>query len=291
MNDILQIENLTKKYKDFTLDNVSFSVQPGTVTGLIGQNGAGKTTIIRLIMNMTERDGGKITVCGMDNLEDEIAVKNKIGYVSDESYILYGTTLKKTAAACAAAYENWDGEKFSSLLRKWDISEKKKAGSLSKGMQTKAMLAIALSHEPELLILDEPTAGLDPVARIEILEMLRDFVSDGKRSVLFSTHITSDLDKIADFITLIIDGKIHESMSIDMIEDKYAVISGSNDKLTSENEPLTIGLRKHDSGFEAMVKRTDLSKFDGVSVKNPNTENLLTYSIWQHEKEKGEGTK
>lgn len=291
MNDILKIENLTKKYKDFTLDNVSFSVEPGTVTGLIGQNGAGKTTIIRLIMNMTERDGGKISVCGMDNLDDEISVKNRIGYVSDESYILYGTTLKKTASACAAAYESWDGEKFSSLLKKWGISEKKKAGSLSKGMQTKAMLAIALSHDPELLILDEPTAGLDPVARIEILEMLREFVSDGKRSVLFSTHITSDLDKIADFITLIINGKIHESMSIDMIEDKYAVISGSNDKLNSRNEPLTIGLRKHESGFETMIKRTDLSKFDGVSVKNPNTENLLTYSIWQHEKEKGVKTK
>ena len=290
MNDILQIENLTKKYKDFTLDNVSFSVEPGTVTGLIGQNGAGKTTIIRLIMNMTARDGGKITVCGMDNLEEEIAVKNKIGYVSDESYILYGTTLKKTAAACAAAYESWDGEKFSGLLKKWDISEKKRAGALSKGMQTKAMLAIALSHSPDLLILDEPTAGLDPVARIEILEMLREFVSDGNHAVLFSTHITSDLDKIADYITLIIDGKIHESMSIDMIEDKYAVISGSNDKLTSENERLTIGLRKHDSGFEAMIKRSDLPKFNGVSVKNPNTENLLTYSIWQHEKEKGAET-
>lgn len=279
-NTILKIDNLSKSYKDFSLDNISFSIEPGTVMGLIGQNGAGKTTIIRLIMNMTERSGGSVTVCGMDNLREEISVKNKIGFVSDECYFFYGTTLAKISKACAAAYENWDGVKFSELLKKWNISEKKKISALSKGMQTKAMLAAALSHEPELLILDEPTAGLDPVARIEILDLLREFVSDGKRSVLFSTHITGDLDKIADVITLIIGGKIRESMSIDMIEDKYAVISGSNDKLTKANKSLAIGVRKLSTGFEALVKRKDLSGFEGVSVRNPNVENLLTFSIW-----------
>lgn len=279
-NRILEINGLTKKYKDFTLDGVSFSIEQGTVMGLIGQNGAGKTTIIRLIMNMTERGGGSIKVCGLDNIEDEIAVKNKIGFVSDECYLYFNTNLEKVGKACAAAYEKWDGEKFSRLLRKWDISEKKKVSALSKGMQTKAMLAAALSHEPELLILDEPTAGLDPVARIEILDLLREFVSDGKRSVLFSTHITGDLDKIADVITLIIGGKIRESMSIDMIEDKYAVISGSNDRLTKANESFVIGARKLSTGFEALVKREYLSKFEGVSVRNPNVENLLTFSIW-----------
>ena len=286
MNNILEITGLSKKYKDFTLDNAGFSIEPGTVMGLIGQNGAGKTTIIRLIMNMTARDGGEISVCGLDNLKDEIAVKNKIGFVSDECYLFYNTTLARTAKACAAAFENWDGKKFSELLKKWGLSEKKKVMTFSKGMQTKAMLAVALSHGAELLILDEPTAGLDPVARIEVLDILREFVSDGKRSVLFSTHITGDLDKIADVITLIIDGKIQESTSIDMIEDKYAVISGSNDKLTPENEPYTIGLRKLNTGFEALVKREDLPKFEGVSTKNPNAENLLTFSIWEHNKNK-----
>ena len=285
MSNVLNIENLSKDYKDFKLDNVSFSIEPGTVMGLIGQNGAGKTTIIRLIMNMTERSGGKITVFGMDNLDDEIAVKNKIGYVSDECYLFYNTTLARTAAACEMAYENWDKEKFSKLIKAWNLPEKKKIGALSKGMQTKAMLAIALCHKPELLILDEPTAGLDPVARIEILDILREFVSDGERSVLFSTHITGDLDKIADVITLIIDGKIRESMSIDMIEDKYAVISGSNDRLTRENEKYTIGLRRMNTGFEALVLRSDLPNFEGVSVRNPNVENLLTFSIWQNGKE------
>ena len=286
-NAVIEINGLTKKYKDFTLDGVSFSIEQGTVMGLIGQNGAGKTTIIRLIMNMTERNGGNIRVCGLDNIEDEIAVKNKIGFVSDECYLYFNTSLEKVGKACSAVYENWDGEKFSKLLRKWDISEKKKVAALSKGMQTKAMLAVALSHNPELLILDEPTAGLDPVARIEILDLLRDFVSDGKRSVLFSTHITGDLDKIADVITLIIDGKIKESMSIDMIEDKYAVISGSNDKLTKSNEAYAIGVRKLSTGFEALVKRADLAKFDGVSVRNPNVENLLTFSIWAEKNNRG----
>ena len=141
-----------------------------------------------------------------------------------------------------------------------------------------------MSHGAELLILDEPTAGLDPVARIEILDLLREFVADGKRSVLFSTHITGDLDKIADVITLIIGGRIRESMSIDMIEDKYAVISGSNSILTRANEAYTIGERKLSNGFEALVKRADLPKFEGASVRNPNVENLLTFSIWAEKK-------
>lgn len=285
MNDILCINNLSKDYKDFKLDNVSFSIEKGTVMGLIGQNGAGKTTIIRLIMNMIEKSGGKVTVCGLDNIEHEIAVKNKIGYVSDECYLFYNSTLARTEKACAIAYENWDKEKFSKLLKMWDLPENKKISTFSKGMQTKAMLAIALSHKPELLILDEPTAGLDPVARIEILDILREFVADGERSVLFSTHITGDLDKIADVITLIIDGKIRESMSIDLIEDKYAVISGSNEKLTRDNEKYTIGTRKTNAGFEALVLREDLGKFEGVNVRNPNVENLLTFSIWQNRKE------
>lgn len=284
-NTMLSINGLTKSYKDFTLKDASFEIEKGTVMGLIGQNGAGKTTIIRLIMNMCSRNGGTITVCGLDNIADEIAVKNKIGYVSDESFFFYNTTLARTAKACAAAYDNWDAAKFEDFLKKWELPEKKKISALSKGMQTKAMLAVALSHDPELLILDEPTAGLDPVARIEILDLLRDFVSDGERSVLFSTHITGDLDKIADVITLIIDGQIRESMSIDAIEDRYAVISGANDKLTSENKKYTIGLRELNTGFESLILRENLSKFEGVSVKNPNVENLLTFSIWQNRKE------
>lgn len=284
-NTMLSINGLTKSYKDFTLKDASFEIEKGTVMGLIGQNGAGKTTIIRLIMNMCSRNGGTITVCGLDNIADEIAVKNKIGYVSDESFFFYNTTLARTAKACAAAYDNWDAAKFEDFLKKWELPEKKKISALSKGMQTKAMLAVALSHDPELLILDEPTAGLDPVARIEILDLLRDFVSDGERSVLFSTHITGDLDKIADVITLIIDGQIRESMSIDAIEDRYAVISGANDKLTDQNRSFCIGLRELNTGFESLILRENLSKFEGVSVKNPNVENLLTFSIWQNRKE------
>lgn len=279
-NNVLEINSLLKKYKDFTLDGVSFSIEKGTVMGLIGQNGAGKTTIIKLIMNMIERDGGSIKVCGLDNIEEECAVKNKIGYVADECCLFFNTTMGKTGKACAAAFEKWDSEKYSSLLKKWDISEKKKISALSKGTQTKAMLAVALSHAPELLILDEPTAGLDPVARIEVLDMLREFVEDGEHSVLFSTHITGDLDKIADVITLIINGEVRENMSIDMIEDKYAMISGPAAALTKENEKFAIGVRKLSTGFEALVLRENLSKFEGISVRNPNVENLLTYSIW-----------
>ena len=207
-NYALEINGITKKYDGFTLKDIDIKLEKGTVMGLVGQNGAGKTTLINLIMNKIRNDGGEIKVFGFDNIADEPKVKNLIGYVADEDYMYFGFTLEKYRKIFSMAYDKWNGELFDSLCKKFDLPLKKKFSEFSKGMKTKAMLALALAHEPELMLMDEPTAGLDPVARIEILDMLREFVSDGEKAVLFSTHITSDLDKIADYITLIIDGEI-----------------------------------------------------------------------------------
>lgn len=282
-NMALEIQGLSKKYLDFSLDNVSFSVEKGSIMGLIGQNGAGKTTIIKLILNSIARNAGSIKIFGMDNIEDEVKVKTRIGYVADEDYLFVSSTLKSHANAYRIMFDNWDDELFNNYVNMWGLPLKKKFSEYSKGMKTKAMLALTLAHKPDLLILDEPTAGLDPVARIEVLDILRDIVSDGERSVLFSTHITGDLDKIADYITLIINGKITESMSFDKIEEKYAVIMGDNSSIEG-NESMLIGLRKGTMTFEALVLRENIIKFKNVSSHTPNIENILTFSIWGNKK-------
>lgn len=276
---MLEIKNLTKKYESFTLDNVGFDLPKGSVMGLIGQNGAGKTTVIKLIMNTIAKNSGTILVDTMDNIEKEVEVKNIIGYVSDEDYLFTNCNLKQHSQAFKEMFDSWDQEYFEKLAEKWELSMSKKVNTFSKGMKTKAMVALTLAHRPQVLILDEPTAGLDPVARIELLDMLREFVSDGEKSVLFSTHITSDLDKIADYITILIKGKVTESISVDKVEEKFAVISSSPD-IFEGKESYTVGIKKGSVMTEALVKRENLSYFGDVSVHTPNIENLLTFSIW-----------
>lgn len=275
----LNIEHLYKNYKDFSLEDVNFQIEKGTIMGLIGQNGAGKTTIIRAILNIIERKSGKITVCGYDNIDNEVEAKGAIGYVADEDYLQVASNLSKYALCFKEMYDEWDEELFKSLCEKWELPDNKRFSSFSKGMKKKAMIALTLAHKPKLLILDEPTSGLDPVARIEVLDILRDFVSDGEKSVLFSTHITGDLDKVADYVTMIIDGKIKDSMSIDRIEEKYAVITVENDKI-SPNENLLIGCRKGNMNSEALVLRENISAFDGAQVHVPNIEQILVFNIY-----------
>ncbi len=284
-NYALEMINVTKEYADFKLDNVNLAVEKGTVMGLVGENGAGKTTIVKLILNAIAKNSGSIKMFGMDNVEQEIEVKEKIGYVSDDDYLLINSNLKKYAKAFAHMYKNWNQEVFEKYARMWKLPAKKKFAEYSKGMKKKAMLALALAHSPELIILDEPTAGLDPVARIEVLDVLRDIVEDGSRAVLFSTHITGDLDKIADSVTVLIDGKVTESMPIDKIEDKYAVISGSLKNLDERHAMLCTGVRRGTQSFEALVERKYLPEFKDVSVRTPNIENVLTFSIWGHREE------
>lgn len=284
-NYALEINNLSKEFSDFKLDNVSFRLEKGMVMGLVGENGAGKTTIIRLILNAIEKNCGNIKIFGMDNDAEEIACKERIGYVADEDYLIVTSNIKNYAKAFAHIYKNWDQPLFEKYAKMWNLPPKKKFSEYSKGMKTKAMLALTLAHHPELLILDEPTAGLDPIARIEVLDILREIVGDGEKSVLFSTHITGDLDKIADCVTVLNGGKITESTEIDKIEEKYAVISGPLSVLSSANKEKCVGIRKGSQNFEALIERKYLGSFEGVSVRTPNIENLLTFTIWGHRDE------
>ena len=284
-NCALKIENLIKEYKDFTLDNASFEVTKGSIMGLIGQNGAGKTTIIKLIMNIIAKKNGTVSVYGLDNIENEVAVKNLIGYVADDDYLVVGSNLSKYSKAFKNMFDNWDQELFDELIKKWDLPLKKRFQTFSKGMKTKAMIALTLAHKPQLLILDEPTAGLDPVARIEVLDMLREFVADGEKAVLFSTHITGDLDKVADFVTMIINGEIKDSMSIDKMEEKYALITINTSDLEGKEDKL-IGFRKGEMTTQGLILRDDISNFPNADVSVPNIEQILVFNIFNHSNEK-----
>lgn len=289
MENIMEIKGLEKKFADssFSMHDINLSLPKGVIMGLIGENGAGKTTLIRLIMNIYGRSGGSITAFdGLDNVKNESEFKNKLGFVADEDFLYINTTVAKTAKAFSYAFEKWDNSIFQKYMDMWQIDVKKKCGELSKGMKTKVMLALALAHKPELLILDEPTAGLDPAARIEMLDILREFVSDGERSVLFSTHITGDLDKVADYIALMIDGHIHEVISADEAQEKYAVISGDKGEMLPA---VLIGPKTTDIGFEAIALRKNIPMFKNVTVRTPNFEDILVHTILQNRENRRNG--
>ena len=208
MKPLLEFRNVSKRYEGFALDGVSFSLPRGHIGGLIGPNGAGKTTIVKLLLNLVSRGGGRIEVAGQDPAEDEVAVKRRIGFVHEVPSYYEHLSLNAIGRMIARFYPEWDGPLFASLLREFDVPPRPRFGSLSRGMRTKGALALALAHRAELLVLDEPTAGLDPVFRRALLERLAAYVADGHASVLISTHITSDLERLADFITYVRAGRV-----------------------------------------------------------------------------------
>ncbi len=275
--NILEIRNLKKSFADnFVIDIPELDIPSGAIVGMIGENGAGKTSVLRIIMNIYGRESGSIKgFGGIDNVLDEAKFKNLVGFVPDEDYLNIALTPEKTAKAFAAVFDKWDGGVFSKYMKMWQIDPKKKCGTLSKGTKTKVMLALALAHDPKLLILDEPTAGLDPAARLEILDILREFVSDGERSVIFSTHITGDLDKTADYIAMMIDGKLNEMLSADEAQEKYAVVSGER----PAPKKYLIGEKETSLGYEALVLRKDIPSLGNVSVRTPNYEDILVHTI------------
>ena len=208
MDNALEIQNLRKIYRDFTLDSISLALPIGSIMGFVGQNGAGKTTTIRCILNMARKESGEVRIFGMDSERDELAVKQDLAVVFDEIFFVDTWRVAEVEKAIRSFYKDWDSAAYGAFVRQFELPSDRRVKELSRGMKLKLMLAVAMSHDAKLLILDEPTSGLDPVARDELLNILREYVADGERSVFFSTHITSDLERIADFITVIDHGKI-----------------------------------------------------------------------------------
>ena len=209
MTNYLEVTNLSKSFDSFQLHNISFTLPKGYIMGLIGPNGSGKTTTIKLILNMLKRTGGTVKVMGLDNIAEEQKVKSELGVVFDTNYFSDDWKVSQVEKSISVFYPNWDSQKFADMLRKFHIAPTKKVKELSKGMQMKLMLACAFSYDAKLLILDEPTSGLDPVSRDELLKILSEYIEDGEHSVLFSTHITGDLERAADYITYISYGELY----------------------------------------------------------------------------------
>ena len=264
MNNVLEINNITKDYKKFKIDNISFNLPKGYIMGFIGANGAGKTTTIKLILNMIKRDSGEIKVFGLDNIREEERIKEQIGVVFDECYYLEDWTLNDVEKAVSMFYKNWNSSIYEKYLKEFNLARDKKVKDLSRGMRMKLMIAVAFSHEAKLLILYEPTSGLDPVARDEFLDILRDYIEDEEKSVIFSSHITSDIEKIADYITYINNGKIIFTGEKDEFLEKYCIIKGGKEDITESQKKEIIGLRMHSTGFEGLI---ELKKAVGFSSK------------------------
>jgi len=271
MNNALEVCGLNKSYDTFSLKDVSFKIPTGYIMGFIGPNGAGKTTTIKSILNMINHQSGKVSLFGLDSKDYAGQINEQIGIVMDSPFYVEDWTAADVEAAVSPFYSRWDGGKYVNLLKRFAIDRKKKIKELSRGMKVKLMIAVALSHEARLLILDEPTSGLDPVARDELCDMLSDFVTDENRSVLFSTHITLDLEKIADYITFILDGKIVYTGTKDALLEKYVLVKGGLSEISAEQKKLIIGLREHSTGFDGMTETESIGRLPKSLVFEPIT--------------------
>lgn len=262
----LSVTGVTRRYDSgFTLDDVTFDLPAGYIMGLIGPNGAGKSTLIRLILNMIRRDAGEIHVFGLDNIADEERVKEGLGVVFDSNYFVETWTVNKVEKTMAPMYPAWDHAVFDGYLKRFGLERGGKVKELSRGMQMKLMLAVALSHDARLLILDEPTSGLDVLARDDLMDILQDYIADGNRSVIFSTHITADLERAADFITYITGGRLYYTGPKDEFTEAFRVVKGGPDELTADLAAAAVGVHRYETGFDVLVRAEDLNRIAGTT--------------------------
>lgn len=274
----LEIHKVKKSFTDFTLNDITFSLPKGYIMGLVGSNGAGKTTTIKLILNMLEKDQGKIDIFGYDSVENEKEIKQHIGFVSDKNFFVDSWTVKEIEKAISVFYDEWDHKIFQEMLQKFGLTDHIKIGNFSRGMQIKLMLACAFSHNAKLLILDEPTSGLDAAARSEFLEILQDYIKDGEKSVLFSTHITTDLEQVADYITYIERGELIFTGSMDELLQKYVVIKGAVNEITDELKNNILGIRQTNVGFEGLIGAEIGRKYKNKYIlDNPTIDEIIIH--------------
>lgn len=274
---MLDIDNLCKTYPGFSLDHVSFHLPKGYIMGFIGINGAGKTTTIKSILNIVQPDSGTVRVFGKNMTGNEVELKQHIGFMLGESDYYLKTRIKTVSDVIQRFYDEWDKKTYQAFIQRFHIDENKKIGELSSGMRVKLAITYALSHHAKLFIFDEPTSGLDPLARDEMLDLFHEIVEDGEHSILFSTHITSDLDKIADYVVMIKEGKIVADTTKDDLIASHVLVSGKRLDLTEDLKSRLINYKLNSFGFVGLIKRNDLITGDIVQREVPNLEDIMIY--------------
>ncbi|WP_339254262.1 ABC transporter ATP-binding protein [Sporosarcina sp. FSL W8-0480] len=281
MENVIELRNVNKTFKGFELKDFSLSVKRGFVTGFIGGNGVGKSTTIKMIMNLLQPDSGEISLFGLNYKNHEKEIKQRIGFVYDNNILYENITLSEMKKIIKPAYRNWDDTLFNHYINLFELPMKKQIKTFSKGMMMKASLTFALSHHAELIIMDEPTSGLDPIFRRELLDILHELMQDDEKTIFFSSHITTDLDRIADYITFIHNGRHIFTKEHYKIEEDYAIVKGEMDLLDRDTEQEFIGIRRSNRGFEALTankQRTAGIFGETVIFEKPTLEDIMLYT-------------
>jgi len=279
--DCIEIHNLTKQYENFKLNNISFNVPQGSIVGFVGENGAGKTTTIKLILNLIKKDKGNIKIFGINNSENEIDLKQQIGIVFDESYFPDNLKVNEVSYIMKNIYNEWDNNTFNRYVDKFELPKNKIIKDYSRGMKMKMSIAVALSHNAKLLILDEATSGLDPIVRDEILEVFLDFIQNEEHSILISSHIISDLEKIADYIVFIHKGKIIFNQSKDELIYNYGIIKCNIEDFNLIDKKDIIRYKKNEFGYEILIKNKDEleKKYNHFVMDRVTIEDIMLFYI------------
>lgn len=281
MDNILEVSGLRKSYRNFALKDVSFSLPEGCITGFIGVNGAGKTTTLRTLLRLTDKEAGKIQFFGLDMEQNERQIKDRLGIVLDDGCFYEELTLAEMKSIIAPAYTAWSERDFKQYMDMFSLDPKQKINTLSKGMRMKYALALALSHEAELLIMDEPTSGLDPLIRSQLLKILTDYMSKGGKGAFFSTHITSDLDKIADMLIMIDNGGIVFQEEKDTLLDTYRIVKGDVRALTPDLRKLFLNVSETAFGFTGITKQAaEVQRLlPDAMIERPTIEDIMLGNI------------
>ena len=281
MENILEIKNLSKKYKGFELKNVNIKLPKGMIMGFIGENGAGKTTTIKSILNIINRDSGEIKIFGLDNKENERKIKEDIGVVLDDSFLSEYLNPSDINKIMKNIYKNWDEKLYFKYIEDFKLPKEKISKEYSSGMKMKLKIAVALAHHPKLLILDEPTSGLDPVARNEILDIFQEFIQDEEHGIFVSSHITSDLEHIADYITFINNGEIIFIKTRDELLENYGIVKCSEEQFKKIDKKDYIKYKKNRYEYDVLIedKYEFKKKYDISVIDKPSLEDIMLIYI------------
>lgn len=281
MENILEVKNLSKKYEGFELKNINLKLPKGMIMGLIGENGAGKTTTIKSILNLIKINSGDVQILGLNMKNNERAIKENIGVVLNDNFFSEYLNPNDINKIMKNIYKNWDEKLFFKYIEDFKLPKEKISKEYSSGMKMKLKIAVALSHHPKFLILDEPTIGLDPIARSEILDIFQEFIQNEENSILVSSHITSDLEHIADYITFIKDGEIVLSKTRDDLLEKYGIVKCSEEEFKTIDKKDYIKFKKNRYEYEVLVedKRDFKKKYDIKVIDKPTLEDIMLIYI------------